>query len=593
MGDADGRVLERAAEPLLALAQRLLGPLPVGDVPRQRHGALLATVPEGFAPDFDRKARPLLATVSGLERDRLSGEELALDLLQAGGSDVGVKVERRHPEYLVPGVPQCLASQAVHVQDAALLVEQEEPIGGVVHENAEPLFAGAQRLLGLPEVGDVGACPKPLDDVAAAVADRHATRLEPAVFTVVPADTVFNVVGVTPRHGLQPELPRRLAVVGVQGLQPAPAEQVRLRDAGVLRPLGAEVVAGAVRRRGPDELRQRLGQAPPALFTLAQRFLGALELRDVAGDAERAGDPAVRVAEGHLGGGDPPHVAVEPGLLLLLAHQRLSRADDVQFVLTRQPGVLLREEVEIRLADRLRGVAEAEVTCQGLVDADEAAADVLEVNVVREVVQERVKQIALVGQRLFRELELGDVAGHAERADDGAIRVAQGHLGGGNPAHAAVEVDPFFLLADDGPAGAQDLLFVLMGRPGMFLGEEIEVRLADRFGGVGQAEERSQGLVDAEEAALSVLKINLVGDVVQERVEERAFLAQGLLGLQALSGDAFQFGDVPAPLDQRHDLAAQDAEGLRLFGGQLPRPTVDDAQRPQRMTFRGHEGAPA
>ena len=35
VGDADGRVLERAAEPLLALAQRLLGPLALGDLPLQ------------------------------------------------------------------------------------------------------------------------------------------------------------------------------------------------------------------------------------------------------------------------------------------------------------------------------------------------------------------------------------------------------------------------------------------------------------------------------------------------------------------------------------------------------------------------------
>src|SRR5262249_59700720 len=32
VGDADGGVLERAAEPLLALAQRFLGPLALGDI---------------------------------------------------------------------------------------------------------------------------------------------------------------------------------------------------------------------------------------------------------------------------------------------------------------------------------------------------------------------------------------------------------------------------------------------------------------------------------------------------------------------------------------------------------------------------------
>src|SRR3954452_21582186 len=35
VGDADGRILERAAEPPLALAQRLLGPLAIGDLSLQ------------------------------------------------------------------------------------------------------------------------------------------------------------------------------------------------------------------------------------------------------------------------------------------------------------------------------------------------------------------------------------------------------------------------------------------------------------------------------------------------------------------------------------------------------------------------------
>jgi hypothetical protein len=54
----------------------------------------------------------------------------------------------------------------------------------------------------------------------------------------------------------------------------APAEQLGLDDPGVLRPLGAKVIARAVRRGRPHQLRQRLGQAAPALLALAQRFLG-------------------------------------------------------------------------------------------------------------------------------------------------------------------------------------------------------------------------------------------------------------------------------------------------------------------------------
>src|SRR5262249_21755278 len=102
-------------------------------------------------------------------------------------------------------------------------------------------------LLRLPQVGNVGAGAEPFDDVPIAVADRHPARLEPAVDAIPPANPVFHVVRAAARDRIQPESPRRLAVVWMQGFQPAPAEQVALRDAGVLRPLGAEVIARAVR----------------------------------------------------------------------------------------------------------------------------------------------------------------------------------------------------------------------------------------------------------------------------------------------------------------------------------------------------------
>src|SRR5438270_869711 len=117
-------------------------------------------------------------------------------------------------------------------------------------------------------------------------------RLEPAVLPVAAAYPVFDVVGVAPRHGLQPEVPRRLAVLRVQRLEPAPAEQPRLRNAGVLRPLGAKIVAGTVGRRGPDELRQCLRQAAPALLTFAERlgFLRLPPLGHIAEDQNHARD---------------------------------------------------------------------------------------------------------------------------------------------------------------------------------------------------------------------------------------------------------------------------------------------------------------
>src|SRR5207248_2197350 len=101
-----------------------------------------------------------------------------------------------------------------------------------------------------------------------------AAGLEPAVHAVRTADAIFHVIGAAPGHRVGPESPGRLPVVRVQHRQPAPAQQVTLVYPGVLRPLRTEVIAGAVGRGAPDELRQRLGQAPPTLLTLPQPLLG-------------------------------------------------------------------------------------------------------------------------------------------------------------------------------------------------------------------------------------------------------------------------------------------------------------------------------
>src|SRR5262249_3816582 len=158
-------------------------------------------------------------------------------------------------------------------RNAAADVSVAKPDRPVLERPAEPLLAFPQRLLGPPEVGDVGASPEPLDDVAAGVADRRPAGLEPTIAAVSPADPVFHVVGAAPRHRIGPEFPGRLAVVGVQGIHPAPVEQFVLRDAGVLGPLRAEVVAGAIRLGGPYQLRQCFGQVTPAVLALAEGLL--------------------------------------------------------------------------------------------------------------------------------------------------------------------------------------------------------------------------------------------------------------------------------------------------------------------------------
>ena len=101
-----------------------------------------------------------------------------------------------------------------------------------------------------------------------------------------------------------------------------------------------------------------------------------------------------------------------------------------------------------------------------------------------------------------------------------------------------MSVRPGFLLflVDDPLPGANDFLLVGQGLQGMFVGEEVDVGLADRFAGVLQAEITGHRLVDANEAAVGILEINVVRQVVHQRVQQVAFLLQALVGSRKFGG---------------------------------------------------------
>src|SRR5439155_2636410 len=137
----------------------------------------------------------------------------------------------------VDDVPEGLLEQiltGVADDGAILCIDAQEPAGRVVVGDADGgvLERAAEPLLAVAQLRDVGAGAEPFDDIPAGVADRYAARLEPAIRAVAAANAVFDVVSVVLRDRIQPETPRRLAIVRVQCLQPLPAEQLRLRDAG-------------------------------------------------------------------------------------------------------------------------------------------------------------------------------------------------------------------------------------------------------------------------------------------------------------------------------------------------------------------------
>ena len=114
---------------------------------------------------------------------------------------------------------------------------------------------------------------------------------------------------------------------------------------------------------------------------------------------------------------------------------------------------------------------------------------------------------------------------------------------------------PGFLLgpADDRLAGANDELFVVECDLGMFGREKVEVRFTDRFFGILEAEFFAQGLADFGKARLSVLEVNVVGDVVEQGAQQIAFVGERLLHFPA-------FGHVPEHALNADDIAQRIAQ---------------------------------
>ena len=121
--DADGGVLEGAAEPLLAFAQRLLGPFPIADVARKCHCELAPGLAKLLDAHLDGENGPVLAAVPRLERDRLSRVEPPSEVVPVGWRDALVKVRRGHPDQFLPRVSKAATRLTIHVEDHAVLVE--------------------------------------------------------------------------------------------------------------------------------------------------------------------------------------------------------------------------------------------------------------------------------------------------------------------------------------------------------------------------------------------------------------------------------------------------------------------------------------
>src|SRR5262249_33211288 len=221
--DADAGVVEGAAVARLALAQRLLRRLALGDVAGERDDEGSVALPELPGAHVDGDPDPALATQARAEGHEPAARQPIEEIVDHLLGHRRAELRRRLADELRGGVAEAAADLTVHVEDGAARVVEDEAVGGVLDEGAEAVLADAQRLLGDAAVGDVDAGAGKADRRALRVAGHHAATEELAEAAVGGAQPSLDVE----RRRLAPEIAvprfRHLrAVVGVDELGPRP-----------------------------------------------------------------------------------------------------------------------------------------------------------------------------------------------------------------------------------------------------------------------------------------------------------------------------------------------------------------------------------
>ena len=199
-----------------------------------------------------------------------------------------------------------------------------------------------------------------------------------------------------------------------------------------------------------------------------------------------------------------PHAAFQP-----------ARGPDQQLVagLVPQAVVDRLEAIEVEIQHGEQGFAQRPAT-----PVKHVLQPVEEQRAVREIGERIVERPVL--KLLFRLLALGDVARDAVGSHDGPLPIAQRKLRGRDPANVAVRPDLLLLDVHQRLPGPDDLLLVAEGLLGVLRGEDVEVGPAHRQRGARQPEAHGRVAIDAREAAVAILEVDAVGDVVHQRLQQ-------------------------------------------------------------------------
>ena len=220
--------------------------------------------------------------------------------------------------------------------------------------------------------------------------------------------------------------------------------------------------------------------------------------------------------------------AVTPGFLFRLANDGLAALKDGLLVLERELGVFLAEKIGVFFANRLAGVVEPEVLGHGAADHQEPAVAILKINPVRDALEQRAQQVALVGQSDLGLPLLGDIPKDALYASAPAGLVANRGLDDMHPRFLHLRRN-VFLHRVQRLAALHDADVVLpvlvrkVSREKIKVGfpDDLPARLAQFF---------AEPFVGKREPPGSVLAENILRQVFHQRVKQNLGAAQLQLG---------------------------------------------------------------
>ena len=162
-------------------------------------------------------------------------------------------------------------------------------------------------------------------------------------------------------------------------------------------------------------IRQVINEVPQEVPFGGELVFDPLQLGDVARNAKVPDHAALFIAQRHLGGERPGSNAVGHGFFFNFAEHRLARCHDLLFILPGGLSMFRREKIEVRLAHRFAGMFELELLHHRAADPHETALLVLEVNPIRQVIQQRVKEVPFVRQGFFGALAFQGVTHRAHQ----------------------------------------------------------------------------------------------------------------------------------------------------------------------------------